>query len=723
MATISKKGDNGHFTYQLTVTQKSQDVANNQSTVSFTFKMINNSFNTYWQGFGSYMRYTVTINGTKYTYNIPDRSESQGLSDVTLISEKTQKITHGSDGKKTINFSFSVIDDSGYTWACGNASASGTLTLTTIARKSSFKINNKTDNVTVNVEDSVEIAITRQSTSFSHKIQWYAPEELKNFSGSQKYSEGWITAKTLPKEDTKYTLKINPIWYNLFKSTKNPTLKIRVLTYSGSTLIGTSSSQIITLKLNPEKTNPTVSKLEIIYKGKEYYYGDAGGKKVLQSGISEVSGTYSYSYSDNYRAYRIYDNNGKSLKSQLANKTNITSDEITINSDTIKLVFTDQLGKSITYTKKNTEAIYYSKPSLKIGDLSYSYDEQDDGKYKITGGQCTITGSAFGCTNNKELTISYLLTTNKNANISSGSSVTINIGEKGLNKNINQTIEFSNLNLDSIATPFYLKVSYKDEKTAQTDTTKNYKIQPLFDWDDNNFQFNIPVSLPKDNQYSLSSLKGGALDLNNSSITEVNSIVFADPSDVAGEGLIFPNGSNFDLFSPYNGNIRFYANYNPAGSNSAFWLGYSKNQTITVRQNHFYTCLRYDSLFRFFIPLNKLIFTTDYTNLYFKSGRIRFITNNGAILQGKNATKSGYLDFVFNENSKDGKIIINGKNVTADSPQIGTFTSSLRHTSDGIYITIDETFSNINCDFVTTLGLGPHLAIFFGEAAEIVVGT
>lgn len=684
MATISKDGDNGHFTYQLTVTQKSQDVANNQSTVSFTFKMINNSFNTYWTGFGSYMRYTVTINGTKYTYNIPNRSESQGLSDITLISEKTQKITHGSDGKKTINFSFSVIDETGYTWACGNASASGTLTLTTIARKSSFKINNKTSGVTVNVEDSVEIAITRQSTSFSHKIQCKAPYDLQNFSGSQKYSKGWITAKTLPKEDTKYSLKINPIWYNLFKSTTNPTLEIQVLTYSGSTLIGTSESQIITLKLNPEKTNPTVSKLEINYPGKNYYYGDANGKKVLQPGTSKVSGTYSYSYSDNYKAYRIYDNNGKSLKNQLANKTNITSDEITINSDTIKLVFTDQLGKSITYTKKNTEAVYYSKPSLKIGDLSYHYNEQDGGKYIITGGKCTITGSAFGCTNNKNLTINYLLTTDINANISGGSSVTIKIGEKGLNKNINQTIEFSNLNLDSIATPFYLKVSYKDEKTAQTDTTKNYKIQPLFDWDDNNFQFNIPVYInkslimPKDNAYSLANKTGGSLNMNNGDIFKANRVVFADYAngDVS-EGLIFPredNSNKFDCLRVRNRNIRVLPNYDGGTTIPAediYYPGHNGGDSVTFSNNSAQWAGHItggSKLIYFTIPFNRPIITS--TDKISISGQVvirtiqgyGFVKEQGTTNAEINLTGSGVTTTVASRSGSGISVLIKATN-------------------------------------------------------------
>ena len=44
----------------------------------------------------------------------------------------TQTIAHDSDGSKTINISFSVTDGAGKSYTPGNASKSGTMTLTTI---------------------------------------------------------------------------------------------------------------------------------------------------------------------------------------------------------------------------------------------------------------------------------------------------------------------------------------------------------------------------------------------------------------------------------------------------------------------------------------------------------------------------------------------------------------------------------------------------------------
>ena len=575
MSKISKTGDNGHFIYELEVTEKSYSVKKNTSTVSITFKMLYNNYSTYWYGWGSKMKYTVTINGTSYTGNIPDRYESNKTADVTLINGTQQTITHNNNGAKKINISFSVVDTTGAYYACGNASNSGTLTLTTIPRASSFKINNKTENVVVNVEDSVEITITRSSSDFSHKIQCYAPDDLKNNSGTKEYSAGWITIKTLNKDTVKYNYTIHPAWYNLFGNKKaetddktgNPLLKFRVLTYSGSSHVGTSSEQKIALTLNPSKTTPTISRCTIDYPGKDYYWGDTSdGKKVLDPITKTVKGTYTYIYPANYKKYRIYKNNG--ADADLSNKT-VKDHSFSISSDTIKFDFDDAFGIKRTYSIKNTEAVFYSKPSLKISDLVYTYEEESEGKYRIKGCKYTVTGSAFGYNDNSTITISSVLSENSN-DTPVEQSEKIYIGKEGLNKNINQTYSLGDIIIDSVSTSFYLITSYKDNKTDSGELSKKtYKIQPLFDWNSEDFQFNIPVIFPENAAYDLSTKKGGSLNMNNGDIIKANRIVFADYAQSnASEGMVFPrsSGNNYDCLRVYNGELRILPNYDGGGT-------------------------------------------------------------------------------------------------------------------------------------------------------------
>ena len=130
MASITANGSKGHHKFTLNVTETSTSTANNTSSLSFNFIIspIQTSWN--WEQWGANITYVITINGTQYTGSIPNYD---GYSSVTLKSG-TQSVTHNTDGNKSISYSFSVTDTSGQTYTCGNASASGTMALTTIPR-------------------------------------------------------------------------------------------------------------------------------------------------------------------------------------------------------------------------------------------------------------------------------------------------------------------------------------------------------------------------------------------------------------------------------------------------------------------------------------------------------------------------------------------------------------------------------------------------------------
>lgn len=129
MASISANGSKGHHKFTLTVTETSTSVENNTSTISFSFKLspITNGYDwANWTNASRTVSYTVKINGTDYTGTIPNYN---GSSTVTLKSG-TQTVSHNADGTKTLSFSFVVTDTTGVNYTSGNASANGTLALT-----------------------------------------------------------------------------------------------------------------------------------------------------------------------------------------------------------------------------------------------------------------------------------------------------------------------------------------------------------------------------------------------------------------------------------------------------------------------------------------------------------------------------------------------------------------------------------------------------------------
>lgn len=178
MASISGNGSKGHHKFTLTVTENSTSVADNTSSVSFSFVLspIQTSWN--WEQWGANISYIVTINGKQYTGTI---ANYDGYSSVTLKSG-TLSVAHDSDGKKTISYSFSVTDTSGQTYTCGNASASGTFALTNIPRYlsiTSIGIINKT-------ETSVVIS---WATSDPRSGTYYSLDNGSTWIGSATHGE------------------------------------------------------------------------------------------------------------------------------------------------------------------------------------------------------------------------------------------------------------------------------------------------------------------------------------------------------------------------------------------------------------------------------------------------------------------------------------------------------------------------------------------------------
>lgn len=132
MASISGNGAKGHHKFTLEVTESYvSGGADNYSNVDFKFQIspIQTSWN--WEGWGSNISYTININGNKYTGTIPNYD---GYSTVTLKTVTGIKIPHNEDGSKAITFSFGVTDGANQRYTCGNASGSGSMTLSKIPR-------------------------------------------------------------------------------------------------------------------------------------------------------------------------------------------------------------------------------------------------------------------------------------------------------------------------------------------------------------------------------------------------------------------------------------------------------------------------------------------------------------------------------------------------------------------------------------------------------------
>lgn len=129
--TLTANGSKGHHKFTLKVNEETTSGNSSFMSYSFTIAPIQNG----WDWYGFNIPFSVKIGTNTYTGSI---SSYNGSSTVTLSSGSNIEIAHNTDGTKTIDISFSVTDNTGQSYTCGNASSSSTFKLTDLHKPPLF---------------------------------------------------------------------------------------------------------------------------------------------------------------------------------------------------------------------------------------------------------------------------------------------------------------------------------------------------------------------------------------------------------------------------------------------------------------------------------------------------------------------------------------------------------------------------------------------------------
>ena len=313
----------------LTVTQSSQSVANNTSTVSYSL-VISRPYNI---SSSASKSYSITINGS----TVKSGTTTIGGSGSKTIASGTTTVSHNADGTKSISFSFSLA--LAITWNgtyISTASASGSLTLSTIPRATTPTLSAST----ANMGASITINTPRASSSFTHKLYY------------GWYNSGWQAIAT--GVGTSYSWTIPLTFANSIPSATSGWGTIRCETYNGSTLIGTKD---VTFTANvPSSVVPTISKVSIT----EATEGLAAkfGAFIQNKSTLAVAITAAGAYGSTIKSYETY------IQAAPYRAASFTSALIT-TSGTIGVVttVTDSRGRTAKVTNSVT-VIEYSPPTI-----------------------------------------------------------------------------------------------------------------------------------------------------------------------------------------------------------------------------------------------------------------------------------------------------------------------------------------------------------------------
>nr|DAI60777.1 MAG TPA: protein of unknown function DUF859 [Caudoviricetes sp.] len=350
---------------------KSQSTVNNQSVISWTLKGAGIK-SGYWYMAGPFK---CVINGTT-VYQSNDRIK---LYTGTVVASGELAIGHDSNGAK----SFTAYAECAIYVTSVNCKGSESWSLPDIGRASQPSLNTWPNNSpNFNIGDTIVVHMNRKSTVFTHTVV------LK--LGSYSYTIGTDVTDNISLD----TGKIASNLYAQMPNSNEMTGEIVVTTYSGSTVIGTSSCAIIAHVVN---SNPTFdvsyedsnSKTVAITENSQYIIRN---NSTLQISVSNAQALNSATLKTLTAVV-----NGNAYTGSLSGSTGtINVGVVNISSDTevtVKLV--DSRGN--TGQKKITVLVYdWSLPSaiIKLNRKSNYYSESIlnvNANYSSIGGKNEVT--------------------------------------------------------------------------------------------------------------------------------------------------------------------------------------------------------------------------------------------------------------------------------------------------------------------------------------------
>lgn len=455
MASIYANGSKGHHKFTLTVTETSTSTANNTSTVSFSFVLSAVQSSWDWYSWGDSISYTVTINGTKYTGTIPNYD---GVSSVTLKSG-TQTVAHNADGTKSMAYSFSVTDGAGKSYTCGNASKSGTLTLTNIPRKATLLTApnfSHEDNPTITYSNPAGTAVTSLQAC------------IADTTGRVIY----VPYRDISKTGTSYTFELTDSERTALLNAAGDSNSVAIKFYIATTLSGKEYSTL-ERTFSIVNANPIVT--GSVYDSNDVTYNLTGDRNKLVKYYSNATATMSaeaqLGAAINESLY-IIRNGSRSGYGTEHTFENVESNVFTFSAE-------DSRG-NIGTDSVTLPMVDYVKPTCNLGN------ERPD-----ASGNMTVTcfgnyfNGSFGAVSNT-LTVEYRY---KVLGGSYGNWTSMTYTTSG--DTYTATAEVSDLN-------YLLSYTFETRATDRLDTAysteSSVRSMPVFHWGENDVVFEVPVT-------------------------------------------------------------------------------------------------------------------------------------------------------------------------------------------------------------------------------------
>ena len=444
-------------TLRFSWSETSQSTANNTTTISWKMELIAGSSGRI--SSTASKSWSVTVNGTKYS-----GTNTIGISNnatKTLASGSTT-IAHNSDGTKTFSYSFSqeiAITFSG-SWI-GTKSDSGSGTLDKILRFATI--------ISAPNFDDEDNPVVKYSNPAGNAV---TSLELGIFGGDTQ-TIGFAGFRDISKTDTSYTFNLTDSerdnLRSLLKNAERGTVRFALRTKIGDSYNTDFLYKTVRIINAAPTLSPTVEDIDSISKT---LTGNPTGTIINGYSVLQV----------NSGAAALKKATIESIKISCGNKSITTSSGTLsyVNSGTVTFTVTDSRGYTTTKNVSKT-FINYIKPTciLEVEKLTI------DGKVSGTVSGYCYNGS-FGAVNN-DVVIQYRYKTNDG---SYGSWT-------NLSKTYVDTAYSASFNLTGL--DYRSKYTFQARITDSINTVTTdeiiVKTTPIFDWGENDFNFNVKATL------------------------------------------------------------------------------------------------------------------------------------------------------------------------------------------------------------------------------------
>ena len=233
MAEYWSNNDRG-YRIRLWLDQVGQNIAGNSSQVRVRLALLNTT--TTFSGY-SCSAY-VELNGQRLNWS--GSPSMTGYNQTVWLIDQTITVGHNGDGTKSFGFAAQFTGSGG--WSPGTLTiGSGVFTLTTIPRTSS--VSGKT---TV-VGSTMAVTINSSSSSFSHTLRYGFGSKSETIATNVGTNYSWAVPENFAEEMPASTSARGTLWCD---------------TYSGSTMIGTSS-YIFTVTV-PDSMKPSLTSISLV---------------------------------------------------------------------------------------------------------------------------------------------------------------------------------------------------------------------------------------------------------------------------------------------------------------------------------------------------------------------------------------------------------------------------------------------------------------------------